>query len=202
MVASVSVELAASQDGPVEFWGLTGASVCEVALLVAERVAREAFSAAGLEYKFFMFPNDLRQLSKKAVARRLADLTMPNTAPLMIQAKQEIGRAIRLRAEVQNSVHREQEDRDGPGTKGWFNFKGKPYKFSLPQWRILKCLWRKAKGVSTDRVLDAVYGHGADAKDEALKQVMNRLNDNLIAYELPFKVQTRHEHWTLVRLPS
>jgi hypothetical protein len=197
MAAAAAAELAAFHERPIAFWGLAGPSACEVALSVANRVLTTARSAAGIGGEVPLPGYDLRVLYENlpAVVRGLAALEPPDPAPLLIQATQEVGRAIRLRALGPTAGQP-----DGPGELGTFYFRGEMYAFSANQWRILKCLSGKPRGVPTGTVLQRAFGKDGDNKEKALDQLRKRLNDKLIEYELPFKVEKRLERWALSHL--
>jgi hypothetical protein len=203
MAAAAAAELAAFHETPVTFWGLTGPSACEVALSVADRVVTAARSAAGLGGGGMPTPaDDVRALGENlhAVIRALADLKPPDPADLLTQATQEVGRAIRLRALGPTAGHREAHRPNGPGKIGTFHFGGKPYRFPDKQWHLFSCLWKRTKAVSTDTVLQKVFGKDVDNKEKALDQLRKRVNDKLLRYRLPFRVEKQLEHWTLIRL--
>ena len=133
-----------------------------------------------------------------AVIRALAALKPPDPADLLTQATLEVGRAIRLQALGPAAGHGEAHRPNGPGKLGTFHFGGKSYCFPEKQWRLFNCLWKKTKAVSTGTVLQRVFGKDVDNKEKALDLLGRRLNDKLITYDLPFKVEKQIERWTLI----
>jgi hypothetical protein len=203
MAAPVAAELAAFHETPVAFWGIARASACEVALSAADRVVTAARSAAGLGKGEMTTRADGRlALSENlhAVIRALAALKPPDPAELLTQATLEVGRAIRLQALGPTAGDGDAHRPNGPGQLGTFHFGGKSYRFPEKQWRLLSCVWKKTKAVSTGTVLQRVFGKDVDNKEKALDQLRKRLNDGLLRCELPFKVEKRLERWTLIRL--
>jgi hypothetical protein len=146
--------------------------------------------------------DDLLALSENLhdVIRALAALKPPDPGNLLTQATLEVGRAIRLRALGPAAGHGEAHRPNGPGKLGTFHFGGKSYRFPGKQWRLLSCLWKKTKAVSTGTIMQKVFGRDVDDKEKALDLLRRRLNDKLITYGLPFRVEKQLERWTLILL--
>jgi hypothetical protein len=201
-LAPLAPELAALHDREVECWGITGASACEVAKGLAGRVLREARSAAGLGGERLLWGYDVPVLIAKAedIVRRLAALPLPETKALVSWVTREVGQAASARRELLCRTRAEAGQPDEliePDTLRWG---GRLYRFSRLAFLLLTCLWG-GKAIPVGDLLEEIYGDDYDKKEDALKQVANRLNKEAAKNVLPFKARQSAGHWKLHRLP-
>lgn len=68
--------------------------------------------------------------------------------------------------------------------------------FTRNEWRLLEAIVNKP-GVEVDDVIEHVYGHDADSKEEALTQVIKRLNKKLLDHRCPFIVSEENGFVTI-----
>ena len=87
-------------------------------------------------------------------------------------------------------------DTDGPLPPNEFRLKGKSCRLAALEWRLVRCLWRKP-AVPLDEVLDFVYGHDQDDKDDALRSVGKRLKRRLHKKEIPVEVISTNGYMAL-----
>jgi hypothetical protein len=86
---------------------------------------------------------------------------------------------------------------NGPMGDDRLAWDGTSYPIPHFQWLLLKVLWNKPKGVSTERVLKAVYGQ--DDVERRLKSLAHDLKTTLAKLKIPYAPSCRSETWRLVR---
>jgi hypothetical protein len=99
-------------------------------------------------------------------------------------------------AQLQADQQQEPLPADGPLDNDRFGWEGVAYSIPHFQWLLLKALWKKPKGVSTNKVLKVVYGE--DEGERRLKSLANDLKTTLLKYRIPYAPSSRSEKWRLV----
>jgi hypothetical protein len=82
---------------------------------------------------------------------------------------------------------------DGPVPPDGFHLDKLYDGFTPLEWRLMAYLWTK-KAIEEDDVLEAVYGHDHDDKDDALRSVVKRINKKLRQKGFPGRVVSRNGH--------
>jgi hypothetical protein len=85
---------------------------------------------------------------------------------------------------------------NGPLDDDKFAWQGVTHPIPHWQWLLLKAIWGKPRGVSTSKVLQAVYHD--DSLERRLKALAHDLTDTLNKYQIPLKVSGKGEKWRLV----
>jgi len=85
---------------------------------------------------------------------------------------------------------------DGPVAPDGFHLEKLYDGFTKYEWRLMACLWGK-KTIEEEDVLEAVYGHDHDMKENALRSLRKRLNRKLTKMQFPGEVIPINGHLAL-----
>jgi hypothetical protein len=114
---------------------------------------------------------------------------------LPVAHRDESGQAYYLESQIDKFLHRLlaglDDDRDRLIAPDRVRLSGVEYDgLSSLEWRLIKVLLRTAKrAVSIQTAMEFVYGHNADNKDEALRQLVKNLNKRLAEHGCPVSIR-------------
>ncbi len=82
---------------------------------------------------------------------------------------------------------------DGPAPPNIFRWKGKEHSVPPLQWRLLQFLWDR-KNPKVQDVIDSVWGHDSNKKDNDLSVALSRLNSRLATLNVSWAYSRKAGH--------